>query len=202
MNMSRLSGIFLGVTVSAAVVVSACSKENKNSQEDTKGSSAPETPVAKVEPTSDGDEAPADVPDASFARDMMKSYEDCRALLAADQGEGIAECANEMVAAAKVAHATAPEAAHGAIDEIVKSLAVLAQGPADDLEVLRMSFGEVSQGVVAMLTSAPEAGKSYHVFECPMAKGYKRWAQPDDKLANPYMGPKMLACGSEVHDPT
>jgi hypothetical protein len=33
-----------------------------------------------------------------------------------------------------------------------------------------------------------------------MAKGYKRWAQPEAKLANPYMGAKMLECGTEVHD--
>jgi threonine/homoserine/homoserine lactone efflux protein len=38
----------------------------------------------------------------------------------------------------------------------------------------------------------------YHVFECPMAKGYKRWVQPTDELENPYMGQEMLTCGSEV----
>ena len=130
----------------------------------------------------------------------MTSYEECRALLAADKTEGIAECANGIIAASKTAHAEAPEAAHEHIGSLVKAAEALAGTKAGDIEALRLRFGGVSEPVVAMLTAAPDTGKNYHVFECPMAKGYQRWAQPGATLENPYMGAKMLSCGMEVHD--
>jgi hypothetical protein len=30
-----------------------------------------------------------------------------------------------------------------------------------------------------------------------MAKGYRKWVQADQQLANPYMGKEMLVCGGE-----
>lgn len=135
-----------------------------------------------------------------FAQGMMDSYESCRSLLAGDSSDGIVECATGIVAASKTAHASAPNAAHKHIEALVTTAEALAKSPMDDIEKVRLAFGEVSKSVIAMLTASPELGKQYHVFECPMAKGYRRWAQATAKLENPYMGTAMLTCGSEVHD--
>jgi hypothetical protein len=83
---------------------------------------------------------------------------------------------------------------------IASAATKMAEMSADELDPLRLVYGDVSKSVVALLTATPEVAAKYHVFECPMAKGYKRWAQPQAKLANPYMGTAMLECGSEVHD--
>lgn len=169
--------------LSAAAAFSACSSEGQSTHNETVPK--PESKLA----------APG-----NFAFGIMKSYETCRDLLASDTSDGIVDCAKGIAKASATAHGAAPEAAQEYMRALERASEALAASPADDIEKARLAFGEVSKSVVAMLTVAPEAGAQYHVFECPMAKGYQRWAQPADELENPYMGSKMLTCGAEVHD--
>jgi Cu(I)/Ag(I) efflux system membrane fusion protein len=74
----------------------------------------------------------------------------------------------------------------------------LAKTDAGDMPAVRLAFGGVSEKLIAVLEAEPAYAKDLHTFECPMAKGYKLWVQPDPKLENPYMGQKMLSCGTEV----
>ena len=195
--MHKFTTSLIVALASTALGFAACSKEEKET------APTPTAPTgSKKAPAETPSVAPTDKPaaNASFAKGMMDSYEVCRALLAGDSTEGIAECANGIVAASKTSHGAAPEAAHTHIAALEKAALALAAAPADDIAATRLAFGVVSESVVALLMSAPEAAKDYHLFECPMAKGYKRWAQPGAELQNPYMGAKMLSCGSEVHD--
>jgi hypothetical protein len=187
---------------STALGVGACSKEEKEAAPSPTAPPASKKAAAETPNTAPTDTAPTEKPaaNASFAKGMMDSYEVCRALLAGDSTEGIANCANGIVTASKASHGAAPEAAHTHIATLETAALALAAAPADDIAATRLAFGAVSESVVAMLMSAPDAAKDYHLFECPMAKGYKRWAQPGAELQNPYMGAKMLSCGSEVHD--
>ena len=123
----------------------------------------------------------------------MAPYEDCRKLLAADKSEGIPECASAM---AKAAGSLLEEAGAHRKHVAVAATALAEIGP--DLVEQRLAFGEVSQGIVGLLSDAPNEAKKYHIFECPMAEGYKRWVQVSEEIANPYMGTKMLACGSKI----
>ena len=34
------------------------------------------------------------------------------------------------------------------------------------------------------------------MFACPMVQIYQKWVQREEKMATPYMGKKMLECGS------
>jgi len=189
------------LAISATFLFPACGKdETKKETKETKsevekvpesGEPSPPTKVIKGQPSDD----------KTFAAEMMRSYELCRALLAADTGEGVADCANGIAVASKSAQAEAPEAAGEHIASLAKAAEALAGTKPDDMGALRLSFGGVSEAVVAMLRAAPDTARHYHVFECPMAKGYKRWVQPGATLDNPYMGAKMLRCGSEVDDP-
>tara|TARA_R110002096_G_scaffold434832_1_gene658025 strand:+ start:252 stop:884 length:633 start_codon:yes stop_codon:yes gene_type:complete len=193
--MHKFTTSVLIALTSTALGFAACSKEEKKEPATPSTTApAPATTAPEAKPT----EKPA--ASESFAKGMMDSYEVCRALLAGDSTDGIAECANGIGAAAKASHGAAPDAAHAHISALEKAASALAAAPADDIEATRLAFGVVSESIVALLTSAPEAAKAYHVFECPMAKGYKRWAQPSAELQNPYMGAAMLTCGSEVHD--
>jgi hypothetical protein len=193
----------LALAITATFLFPACSKdEAKTGTKETKskvvevGSPGTESPPPASKPTKG---QPSD--DKTFAAEMMRSYELCRALLAADTSEGVADCAKGIVTASKTALTEAPEAAHENIGSLVKAAEALAGTKPGDMEALRLSFGGVSEAVVAMLTAAPDTAGHYHIFECPMAKGYKRWAQPGATLENPYMGAKMLSCGAEVDNP-
>jgi len=140
---------------------------------------------------------PAD--SAAAINGVMGPYETCRALLAADKTEGVGECAAGIQKAATAGTATAPASAKPHLTATATAAGKLASS-AGDLDAARLAFGDVSKAVIALLTSNPEVAAKYHVFECPMAKGFKRWAQADTDHANPYMGTAMSSCGSEVHD--
>ena len=173
----RIMKTKLLVVLLAVGVVAACTKSDDKKAPETKPEPAA-TPKPEAKPAS---------PDFG---DLFASYEACRALLTADKLEGVTDCAGKVAAAAKAAGQP----------EIAAKAEAMAGTAADDMAALRLAFGEVSKPLVALLGSSPDVASNYHVFECPMAKGYQRWVQPTATLENPYMGQKMLACGSEVSD--
>ncbi len=188
------------VFTTTSLMLGACGKETKKQSTTEDNTTTPiDTPKLQKKSESIAKAAAAST-DTSFAAGMMTSYEECRALLAADTSEGVSNCAMAIVEASRSAHVKAPKAAHEPIGSVVKAAEALATLGTDDIEAQRLGFGELSRATVAMLTAAPVVAKNYHLFECPMAKGYKRWAQPGATLENPYMGKKMLTCGTEVHD--
>ena len=194
--MFATSRILFALAISASVSLAACSKGK--SKEEAPPAAAKTPPKDKRAPKDVGPKATADQTQAVKA--VMKPYEECRGLLAADKADGIAACAGAMVKAAKAGEAEAPAGTKEHFATVAGAADALAKAPAGDVDAVRLAFGEVSKPIVALLTAVPTAAKDYHVFECPMAKGYKRWAQTDKQMANPYMGTKMLECGSEVHD--
>lgn len=67
-----------------------------------------------------------------------------------------------------------------------------------NLEEARVQFGELSLDLVKLITQSPPT-RSVRGMHCPMWKkspGY--WIQEGKETENPFMGPAMLTCGSEV----
>ena len=115
----------------------------------------------------------------------LADYERIRVLLAADEIKGVSEAAQALAT-------SATKSSFNAVATTATKLAGVA-----DLEAARLAFGDVSREVVTLLAGDPALAKGQHVFECPMVKGYRKWIQPSQEMANPYMGKKMLACGGE-----
>ncbi len=115
----------------------------------------------------------------------LDRYEALRSKLAADDG-AVQDDANALATAAKEAKR----------DALALAASALAKLPAEDLAALRKQFGEVSKEIVALVAEMPALQEGRHVFVCPMAQGYQKWVQREEKMANPYMGKKMLECGS------
>jgi hypothetical protein len=126
----------------------------------------------------------------------LQSYEKVRAHLAADQMEPVSAPAGELAGAATGAAAKAPANLRAPLQKLGETAAYLKQMPKEDADAVRKAFGEVSQALISLLAAEPALQKGLHVFECPMAQGYKQWVQPSDKLENPYMGKSMLECGA------
>lgn len=137
---------------------------------------------------------PANKDIAPPVRTALAEYESIRKLLAADETNGIADAANKLATAATEAEKSATGDAKVQLGALARAAQALA-AEKGDIDALRKAFGEVSKPLVALLASDPALRQGQHLFECPMAVGYKKWIQPSDKLENPYMGKKMLACG-------
>lgn len=144
-----------------------------------------------------GGEAPAAL-DGVVA--IMTPYESCRAHLAADNGD-LADCAAKLAASAR-ASSKSLAAAKEQVAAIASAAEALAKLPAEEVEAVRKQFGEVSRPIEQLLKTVPEAAGKFRVYECPMAQGFKRWAQLEldgkAEMGNPYMGTRMLQCGSDV----
>lgn len=205
-NLSRLLAVLV---FGGAVALAGCKKEENKDE----GATSAEQGSAKTEasgdeatgepagdPAAGANEGEADDDAVAAVKSVMDPYERCRALLAGDTAEGIDSCAQDIAKAAEAGAGDVSEGAKKPMADLATAAQELAGAPKDDLAAVRLAFGDVSKAAVALLSAAPSAAVDYHVFECPMAKGYKRWAQTSAEMANPYMGEKMLQCGSEVHD--
>lgn len=132
-----------------------------------------------------------------YARAAFQAYEPVRALLARDSVEGLPPRAREMASALQ----TTADAAGGQLAEVAEHLrqgaeAAMRLGAAKDVQEARQHFAEVSQSLIALAAADSRLREGWHVFECPMVKGPNKWIQREPQLENPYMGQRMLACGS------
>jgi len=127
--------------------------------------------------------------------EALAEYETVRAKLAADETSGLADAAKRIASAAARAAETAPERLHPFLQSLAEQSTKLA-ATSTDIEQIRVAFGEVSRAVVGLIAADTRLQKGRFVFRCPMATGYKKWVQIDAKLENPFMGKKMLECGT------
>lgn len=127
-------------------------------------------------------------------------YEQLRAQLAADELSGAAEVGPALantVREALTRDPEVPERLSNALKGAADAADQLAQ--TKEVEKARTLFGEVSEGLVMAALEDPRLADGWSLFECPMANGYKRWLQPEAQMANPYMGTRMLKCGSTLN---
>ena len=124
----------------------------------------------------------------------LGDYEALRAALAGDRLGEVAAIAIRLEGSASAAKVGAPAGVASRLDEMGTAATRLkAGGSADDQ---RRTFGDLSRAVVSLLSEHSPLASGRYVFECPMAQGYQKWVQTSEKLENPYMGGKMLRCGS------
>lgn len=127
---------------------------------------------------------------------VLAAYEDIRSRLADDQLAHLAPAVELLQRSATDAVAkTRAEVSVHLKAAATASKAMLAV-PADDAPGVRKAFGEVSRAVVALVGAEPALARGRHLFECPMAAGYRKWVQTGETISNPYMGKAMLTCGA------
>lgn len=174
----------------AGFLLGACTKSGAGNKEEPR-SSAPE----KAPPLSAAPETLSADRQQSIRR-ALDAYEQVRGQLARDEVAGVAASASVLEQAANEAAGKAPENLRVHLEGITSSARSLKDMPKNDAGAVRQAFGDVSRSVVALLAAEPSLQQGRHVFECPMAQGYKKWVQPTANLSNPYMGTRMPTCGS------
>jgi hypothetical protein len=147
-----------------------------------------------------GAEGHPPIPSATHASidEALSAYEKISKALTEDDADVTAE-ALELAGAAKAAATTAPASLRGPLEELSAAAQRLGTLETDDLSEARGAFGEVSRAIVSLLSAAPSLQEGLHVYECPMAEGYKKWVQHEEGVSNPYMGREMPKCGTEAH---
>ncbi|WNG51762.1 efflux RND transporter periplasmic adaptor subunit [Archangium minus] len=131
-----------------------------------------------------------------YARAAFEATERMRLLLANDSLEGLDTRAREVAAALR---AVAAELKGAEGTKGVESGAEAAERLAEtkNLDEARARFGEVTRVLVGLAEADARLREGWHVFQCPMEKGFNKWVQRNQAMENPYMGRRMLACGVE-----
>ncbi len=127
----------------------------------------------------------------------VAAYDVVRRALAEDRGD-VKTPAADLADAARLAEASAPKNLRPSLEDLASAAQRLAGLETGDVDVVREAFGDVSRALIAVLSVEPDLQRGRHVYECPMAKGYKKWVQVSEGVSNPYMGSDMLQCGTEA----
>jgi hypothetical protein len=128
----------------------------------------------------------------------LTAYETIRARLAEDKTDGIGQAAAQIARTASSAKEGAPGPVRSHLETLASTAAVLEKSAGGDLARVREGFGEVSRALVGLLTVEPSLARGLYVFECPMTDTYRKWIQTDSEISNPYMGTRMLSCGTQA----
>lgn len=165
----------ISVAIAATALLAACDRESADKEPNVQSATSNEA-----------------------SRSALVQYEAVRASLAKDDIGSATTRAKSLESQARAAAATATGTSKQQWTELAKAAAHLSTLPQQDADEVRKAFGTVSQSLIALLAGDPKLAEGLFVFECPMAQGYKKWVQPAPKIENPYMGSKMLECGSKT----
>ena len=181
--------VFLG----GSLALGSCEKSPGDPAESPPATASAPAPAEAAAPSATESEPEENSPRMEV---VLDAYERLRAALAEDNLAMAIPEAKNLETVAGVAAENADEAAGEPLSKLAESAASLAALSSEDDAAMRAAFGEISRSLVSLLEENPELREGRLLFECPMATGYKKWVQNERPLANPYMGKKMLSCGS------
>jgi multidrug efflux pump subunit AcrA (membrane-fusion protein) len=128
---------------------------------------------------------------------ILDHYLEIKKNLAQDSLEGIIQAARAIALEADtIAREEENEELRNMAKEIEQRTRKLNN---EDIKVVRAEFAHLSQPIITYLKeyySEEAKTKGYSIFYCSMED--KSWVQKGKEVANPYLGPSMLRCGTEV----
>ena len=124
---------------------------------------------------------------------LVSSYLTIQQRLAQDQSEGVAA----QFAQVRQSAQALSDGGNAQLQAKAEAVAEAAQAQPENLEQARAAFKELSAAVIGLTqVAAPSdrAASALYVANCPMASA--SWLQTSKQIVNPYMGQRMLRCGS------
>lgn len=149
-------------------------------------------------------------PLADGVRDVLDGYFALTTSLTEDQLEPIAGQAERLAASSRQLAQLATEADASELENSATALAEhadeIAGGGPSNLHQARIAYGRISRDLFTLLAEnggQTLLGKNVFAFHCGMAKvGYENWLWWSPQIHNPYMGQKMLTCGTKLESLT
>jgi len=145
-------------------------------------------------------------PLAQGIKQLLDQYYHLSKALADDRFDLVETRFDRLRQAAEALARTADEANAPRLAEAARNIAAITSHskdrPLKDPVEARTAFGRVSRAAVRLLAENGGQtlfGKDVFLFRCGMAKvGYENWLWWSDEKLNPYMGQKMLSCGTRL----
>jgi cell division protein FtsX len=172
----------------ASITIIACNNDNKQSNITTQDSSSKTTVKANTSSK-----------DATFVDELVNKYLQVKNALASDDGKAAASASEALKATFektdKSAMTDKQKLSYDDIADDAKEMAEhISQNP-DKLEHQREHFEMLSQDIVDLVKIFGTT-QTLYVQQCPMYNKGAAWLSETEKIKNPFMGEKMLTCGS------
>ena len=185
---------FVVAALTALVLSSSCAKAEGQNH----GTHPGTAPTATTPTTPTPSTPPAVVPPGPLGV-VQTEFEAIRADLAKDSAAGLAQSLERLKPAVEALTAAKHPQAQALATGIAALTASLPKdGAAIEVKAVRVAYGELARAVVAVIAADPALQAGRFLYECPMARGYKRWVELKPRMENPYMGSRMLECGSAI----
>ncbi|MDH3622580.1 MAG: hypothetical protein OEQ49_01810 [Myxococcales bacterium] len=152
---------------------------------------------SKTSPAAEGPQIELTAEARSSIDRALEAYDDIRSKLASDQTT-VSDDAQRLERAAADASKSAPPSLRPTLESLSAAAGDLQRADQEDPASVRKAFGKVSRDTIVLVGADSTLSKGRYVYECAMTEGYGKWIQTTDKIANPYMGSRMLECGAEV----
>jgi Cu(I)/Ag(I) efflux system membrane fusion protein len=131
-------------------------------------------------------------------RAAMDAADRVRALLAQDRDARLPDEARALAEALRAAASALEGDGEAAGHARTAAAAAERVASAATIEDARTAFAEQSAALIAVVGRDARLRDGWYVFQCPMFENQARWLARTPAVENPYMGTRMLACGSQV----
>jgi len=180
------------------VVIAACSgqKQEEAHDEHEGDHETPSTPAASIKPFEK-----VDASVKTQIQGFLKDYFALNAALIEDNREGAKSAARKLQATVvgfDMSNLEGPQMSFYHMQEKKLSAGLKGIAESADIEEARIELAGLSEGMYALVKAyQPNESALYYQF-CPMAKNGTgaTWLSNTREIVNPYMGQRMLKCGS------
>lgn len=126
----------------------------------------------------------------------MLHYHELSSALAADRLDTLAPAAEALLASIDgLDRSGLPTDIQAALGDL--QAAARGMQRASTLDEARRQLAAIGRLLVGLAVADPRLQEGWQLYRCPMVSGFAKWLQRPGPMANPYMGQRMLACGSE-----
>ena len=189
----------LSLTLAIAVGAVACQKSAAPAPPQPAAAGGAATPAVPMPPPVLAAPEPrqeADSPRLQSGIEVIAAYANVRAAFAADNLAGARKAAPAVAQKVRAAAAQWPATDKASCDALAAAADKVTA--ATEIEAARLEFGAMSKALLTLVAAEGSLQHGLIAYRCPMAKGYQKWVQTGDAMANPYMGAKMLQCGGKT----
>ncbi len=131
----------------------------------------------------------------SVLRDIFAATEEIRVALSQDRTDTVPTLATRIQSDLEGLHgALVPGPVRDAISQTSTNASFVAES--NSAATMRTTYAKLSEDLFRLAQADPRLQKGWRVFSCPMVESFPKWFQAPEQIENPYMGQKMLACGS------
>lgn len=192
----KMKNILIGFTI-VTTTLSACNNNNKTGEAKQNDLTNTSNYQQAVNDTSGRQTVVASTA-TEFPKELIAAYFQLKNALAKDNGKDAAAAGNDIVSILKQPKFSEETKINADLKDDIRENAEHIGANANKIEHQREHFVMLSKDIIDLIKTVGNGGQTLYKDFCPMANDGKGalWISEIKEIKNPYLGKKMLNCGS------